>query len=536
MAEQTRSTGHVAPPAEQSAGGPTGPTRSRLQRTFDLIERGGNKVPHPAVIFIWLILLLIVLSHLLYLLGFGATYQTVNPETHLPEQVTTQARSLLTGDGIRFMYSNVVDNFMGFNAIGLVTVVMLGVGVAESSGLIKALIRKLVAVSSPRALTYVLVLVGILSSIAADAGYLVLIPAGAAAFRSVGRNPLAGLAASFAAVAGVFSVNLAVKPIDVILTELTNDATRLVNPNVSISLTANFWFSVASVVVLTIVCGLVSEKIVEPRLGPYEPPAALRERLAVDEGAEVDPAAQSRGLKYSGWALVAVLAVFALLAIPRGAPLRNPETGALIGDSPYMAGLITFVAVTFLVTGAAYGAGARTLEGMAAVVKAMERAVTSLGPLLLLLFFVAQFIALLTYSNIATIASVKLGDVLETAGLGPIPLLVGFVVVSSLLNLVMVGIIPKWAILAPIFVPLLMRLNIKPEAALAAYRVSDSPFNLVSPVQPYFPLIVSFAARYQPRAGIGTVIAIMLPYLVIIQVVWIVLLLAWQALGLPWGF
>jgi aminobenzoyl-glutamate transport protein len=536
MAEQTRPTGHVAAPAEQSAGAATGSPKSRLQRTFDVVERMGNKVPHPAVIFIWLSLILIVLSHLLYLLGVAATYQAINPDTHQPEQATTQARSLLTGDGLRFIYTNVVDNFMSFNAIGLVVVVMLGVGVAESSGLIKALIRKLVAISSPRALTYVLVLVGILSSLAADAAYLVLIPGGAAAFLSVGRNPLAGLAASFAAVAGIFSVNLAVKPIDVILTEFTNDAIRLVNPNVSISLTANVWFSVASVVVLTIVCGLVSEKIVEPRLGPYKAPLALREKLADDEGAEVAPADQLRGLKYSSWALVAVLAVFALLAIPPGAPLRNPETGALIGDSPYMAGLITFVALVFLVTGAAYGAGARTVEGMAGVVKAMERAITSLGPLLFLLFFVAQFIALLTYSNIATIASAKLGDVLESAGLGPIPLLVGFVVVSSLLNLVMVGIIPKWAILAPIFVPLLMRLNVQPEAALAAYRVSDSPFNLVSPVMPYFPLIVSFAARYQPSAGIGTIIVIMLPYMVIIQVVWVVLLLVWQLLGLPWGF
>jgi aminobenzoyl-glutamate transport protein len=233
---------------------------------------------------------------------------------------------------------------------------------------------------------------------------------------------------------------------------------------------------------------------------------------------------------------VAVLAVFALLAIPPGAPLRNPETGALIGDSPYMSGLITFVAFVFLVSGAAYGAGARTLDGMAGVVQAMERAVTSLGPLLFLLFFVAQFIALITYSNIATIASAKLGDALETAGLGPIPLLVGFVLMASLLNLVVSGIIPKWAILGPIFVPLLMRLNIHPDAALAAYRVSDSPLNLVSPVMPYFPLIVSYAARYQPNAGIGTVIAMMLPYVVVIQVVWVILLVAWQALGLPWGF
>jgi aminobenzoyl-glutamate transport protein len=522
-------------PAEAAAA-PKGPTKSRLQRVLDVVERVGNKVPHPAVMFIWLTLILIVLSHLLYLMGFSATYEAANADTHRIEQTTSRVQSLLTGDGLRFMYSNVVKNFMSFNAVGLVIVAMLGVGVAESSGLIKALIRKLVAVSSQRTLTYVLVLLGILSSIASDAGYLVLIPAGAAAFLSVGRNPLAGLAAAFAAVAGVFSVNVLIKPIDGILVEFTNDAIRLVDPNRSISLTANFWFSTVSVVLLTIVVGLITEKIVEPRLGPYEPSPELRAKLADEEGVDIAPDAQSRGLKYAGWALLAVLMVFGLLAIPPGAPLRNPETGALLGDSPFMSGLITFVAAAFLVTGAAYGVGARTLKGTAGVAKAMERAVTSLGPLIFLLFFVAQFIAFITYSNIATIASVKVGDALEAAGLGPIPLLVGFIILGMLLNFLFTGIIPKWAILAPIFVPLLMRLGVSPEAVLAAYRVSDSPFNLISPVMPYFPLIVSFAARYQPNAGIGTVIAMMLPYVVIIQVLWIVVLIVWQALGIPWGF
>ena len=536
MNEQTRSTPDEATLAERNASAPTGPTKTRLQRVLDAVERIGNKVPHPAVIFIWLTLILIVLSHLLYLLGFSATFETINPETHQPELVTAEARSLLMGEGVRFMYSSVVNNFMGFNAIGLVVVAMLGVGVAESSGLIKALIRKLVEVSSQRTLTYVLVLMGILSSIASDAGYLVLIPAAPAAFLSVGRHPLAGLAAAFAAVAGLFSVNFLVKPIDGILVEFTNDAIRLVDPNQSITLTSNFWFSVVSVVLLALVCGLVSEKIVEPRLGRYEPSEELRKRLAYEVGADIAPADQSRGLKYASWALVAVLVAFALLVVPPGAPLRNPGTGALIQDSPFMSGLISFVAVTFLVTGAAYGAGARTLEGATGVVKAMENAVTSLGPLLFLLFFVAQFIALITYSNIATIAAVKVGDALVTAGLGPIPLLTGFVILGALMSFVFSGVVPKWAILAPIFVPLLMRLNVKPEAVLAAYRVSDSPFNLVSPVLPYFPMIVAIAARYQPKAGTGTVISIMLPYLVVIQLIWIALLIVWQWLGIPWGF
>ncbi len=510
---------------------PIVPRKSGLEKVLDAVERVGNKVPHPAVIFVMLILAVIVLSHLLYMTGFGATYETINPDTHQPEQVTTTVKSLLTTAGIRFMYADVVKNFMSFNAVGVIIVAMLGVGVAEASGLIKALIRKLVKVAPARALTYILVFVGIVSSIAADAGYLVLIPLAAAAFLSVGRNPLAGLASSFAAVSAIFSVNILIKPLDGILTGITNDAIHLLNPNLSVPLTANFWFSVGSVLMLTVVTGLITDKIVEPRLGTYRPPRDLQvvEQEAGDES-------ESRGLKYATLGLVATLAVFAALTLPSGAPLRNAETGALVGDSPFMNGLIVFIAIAFLVAGAAYGFGAKTMKGSADVIKAMEKAVVGLGGLLFLLFFISQFIALFTYTNIATISAVKMGDILERARLGPIPLLIGFVLVVTVLNLIITGIIPKWAIFAPVFVPLMMRLNIRPEAVLAAYRVGDSPTNAITPMMAYFPLIVGFAAKYQKGAGVGTVVAMMLPYVIVIQLLWMVLLVVWQLLGLPWGF
>ena len=270
---------------------PNVPQKTRLERILDTVERVGNKVPHPAVIFVWLIIAVILLSHLFYLVESKATYDSINPDTHQLEQVTTQAKSLLTAEGIRFMYSGVVQNFMNFNAVGVIIVAMLGVGVAESAGLIKALIRKLVQVAPAWALTYILVFVGISSSIAADAGYLVLIPLAAAAFLSVGRNPLAGLATSFAAVAAMFSVNILIKPLDGILTGITNDAIHLMNPSLSISLTANFWFSVVSVLMLTLVCGLITDKLVEPRLGPYKPPKELLD----EEGATAAGADESRG-------------------------------------------------------------------------------------------------------------------------------------------------------------------------------------------------------------------------------------------------
>jgi aminobenzoyl-glutamate transport protein len=495
---------------------------------LDLIERVGNRVPHPVVIFVMLIGLVVLLSHLLYLAGASVVYQAINPETHALEESTVAARSLLTADGIRFMYTGVVQNFMNFTAVGVIIVAMLGVGVAEAAGLVAALIRKLVLVAPAAALTYILVFVGILSSIAADAGYLVLIPLGAAAYLSVGRHPLAGLAATFAAVAAVFSVNIFVKPLDGILVGITNDAIHILNPNLSISLTSNLWFSIASVVLLTVMVSIVNDRFIEPRLGTYtgEGPATEETGMSAEE---------SRGLKYATLALLGMLAVFALLTLPPGAPLRNPETAAIIGDSPFMNGLIVFIALVFLAAGAAYGVGAGTMKGTVDIVAAMEKAVAGLGGLIFLLFVISQFNALFTYTNMATLAAVNMGDALESAGLGALPLLLGFVAVVVLLDLIMTGAIPKWAIFAPIFVPLLMRLGVDPEAVLAAYRVGDSPMNAVSPLNAYFALIVAFAARYQKDAGVGTVIALMLPHVVVLLLTWPLLLAAWHLLGLPWG-
>jgi aminobenzoyl-glutamate transport protein len=499
-----------------------------MEKLLDTVERVGNKVPHPAVIFVILILIVMLLSHVFYMMGTSVTYESINPETDQAEQVTTAAKSLLTGDGIRFMYENVVRNFMDFNAVGVIIVAMLGVGVADAAGLISALIRKLVQVAPRKALTYILVFVGIVSSIAADAGYLVLIPLGAAAFLSLRRHPLAGLAASFAGVAAVFTVNILIKPLDGILTGITNDAIHLLNPALSIELTANFWFSVVSVLMLTVVVAVVTDKMVEPRLGVYrgEMPAETGGALSPDE---------SRGLRYTGWTMAAVLVFFAILSIPRGAVLRNPETGALIGNSPFMNGLIVFITIVFLAAGVAYGIGARTIKSLVDITKAMEKAIAGLGSLIFLLFIISQFLAIFNYSNMATLAAVKVGDALEHAGFGPIPLLLGFVFVTLALDVIMTGAIPKWAIFAPIFVPLLMRLQVRPEAVLAAYRVGDGPVNAISPLNAYFALIVTFAQKYQKNAGVGTLVALMLPYVVIVSIVWIVLLVAWQMLGLPWG-
>lgn len=535
---------------------PADASMSGMQKFLGIVEKVGNKVPHPAVIFLLLLGAVIVLSQVLHMTGTTVTYEVIVPQA-TPEVVenddpmyegmgaplglgaideqqtvmetrTASARSLLTVEGVRFMYTSLIPNFMAFTAVGLIIVAMLGVGVAEESGLIKALIRKLVVIAPPKLLVYIMVFVGILSSIAADAGYLVLIPLAGAAFLSVGRHPLAGLAAGFAAVAGAFTVNMLIKPLDAVLVEFTNDAIGLVDPDKSIGLASNLWFSVVSVLFLTVVIAVITERVIEPRLGKYEGerPEGEDSSLSADE---------KRGLKFAAFGLLGVLGFFALLSLPSGAPLRDAQTGALIGNTPFMNGLIAFIASVFLVSGFAYGIGAGTMKKGTDVIKAMEKAVSTLGSLIFLLFIIAQFIAFFNYSNMATILAVSLSNALTGADVGPLWLLLGFIVVVVLLDFLITGAIAKWAIFAPIFVPLLMRLGVEPESVLAAYRVADSPINMITPLNAYFALVVVFCQKYDKTAGVGTVVALMLPFVVVLLVLWTLLFVVWQIFGLPWG-
>jgi aminobenzoyl-glutamate transport protein len=509
------------------------PSKTAMQKILDAVERIGNSVPHPVVIFLILIAAVMVLSHILYLIGASVSYQVINPETHKVETATTAANSLMTAEGIRHIYTRIVPNFLGFSAVGLLIIAMIGVGVAEEAGLVNALIRKLVAVSPRWALIYILAFVGILSSIASDAGYLVLIPLAGTAFLSIGRHPLAGIALGFAGVASAFNINMIVKPLDAVLTEITNDAIHMVNPTLSIDLTANLLFSMASVVLLTIVIALVSERIIEPRLGKYQGEESTA-NVPVQQSAEMT-VEETRGLRYAALGLLAVVVFFGLLTIPSGAPLRNPQTGILIGNSPFMNGLITLIMVLFLATGVAYGIGAKTINKVSDVIAAMTKAVAGLGGTILLFVVISQFVDYFNYSNIPTLMAVTMADVLKNANIGSLWLLLAFIVVVTILNLFFTPAIAKWAIFAPVFVPLFVQLAVDPSAVLAAYRVGDSPTNAITPLNAYFALVVGFAQKYDKNAGVGTVVALMLPYVIWITLIWTVFFAAWYLFGLPWG-
>jgi aminobenzoyl-glutamate transport protein len=508
------------PPAESRKSGP--------QRLLDFVEKLGNKVPHPAVLFVLLIAAVVVLSYLLQRIGTSATYQRVNPQTHEIESVTTTVNSLLSADGIRFIFTSVVPNFINFGPVGIILVAMIGVGLAERSGLIGALIHKIVAVAPESTITAIVITLGVLSSIASDAGYLVLIPLGAVAFHSLKRNPLAGLAAAFAGVAAAFGANFLVKPIDGILAEMTNDAIHVVEPGRSIDLMSNFYFGVASSLVLIVVCTIISSWVVEPLLGKYQ------DESPQDEGQSVT-ANETKGLKYAFVVLAGFVLVVCLLTLPANAPLRNPETGSIIGHSPFMDSLVFLITLAFFATGLAYGLGAKTINRAQDAIDAITKTLSDLGGLLFLFFVISQFVAYFNFSNMGTILAVRLADSLKDANLNSVTLLLAFIFIGLLMSIPVPNILPKWAILAPVFVPLFLKLGIAPQVVLAAYRVSDSPPNVINPLLPHFALVVGFAQRWQKDAGVGTVVAMMLPYAAATFFAWTILFFAWYLLGLPFG-
>ena len=528
-----------------------------VERMLAGIERAGNKVPDPAILFMVLILGVVLLSQALDWANVSVVSTVADPETSLAitqgtdtggysladgrsdkthlEEETVSVKGLLTIEGVRFMFTSFVPNFLGFAAVGVILVAMIGVGIAELSGLIGALIRRLVAISSEGLVVYIIVFVGILSSVAADAGYLVLIPLAATAFASIGKHPLAGIAAGFAAVSAAFGINVLITPADAVNTDIANEASALVSNAATIDVTANLFFGIGSTILLTIVIALITTKIIEPRLGEWKREDAEAGQLEREEGPDIDPKLEQKGLRHSGYALLGVLVVVLALTLPHGAPLRNPETGDIIGDSPLMTSLIVIISAAFLAAGLAFGRAVGTIKTSKDALGMITKSWATLASLLFLFLLIAQFIAYFDYSNIARVIAISLGDALESMNLSDILLLFGVIVVTTIVNFLIPAKIAKWAILAPIFVPLMLRLGVSPQSVLAAYRVGDSPTNVLTPLMPYFPLMVVFAAKYQKDSGIGTVIALMIPYALVIAVIWTIFFLAWYALGIPLG-
>ena len=476
-------------------------------------------MPHPATLFAILAVVIIIVSGIASTLGLEVTHPGTGE--------LVRPVSLLTVDGLHRILTEMVTNFSGIDPLGVVLVSMLGIGVMEASGLIAAALRLLVLSAPRRLLTFVIVFAGVLSNTASEIGYVLLVPLGGIIFLGAGRHPIAGIAAAFAGVSGGYSANLLLGTVDPLLAGLSEEAARIVDDGYRVNPAANYFFMVVSTFVVSATGTWVTERIVIPRLGEYQGEEKQSKIEALSEE-------EWRGLRFAAAAFVLVGAWVLWGTVPPDGFLRTPETGSLL-RSPFLSGIVAFIFLGGTAVGVSYGVGSGKFRSDTDVMDGMGKTVSTLGSYLVLVFFAAQFVAYFNWTNLGLIFAVKGAETLQASGLGGIPLMLAFVVLSSIINLFMGSASAKWAVMAPVFVPMFMLLGYTPELTQTAYRIGDSSSNIISPMMSYFALIVAFFERYDKKSGIGTVIATMLPYTVVFMLVWSVVLVVWMLLGLPVG-
>lgn len=493
----------------------------KLHTVLLRVERFGNALPHPATLFLLLTALVMVLSWVLSAFGVSV----VHPLNHSEVRVD----NLLSQANLHKLLTSLVTNFTGFAPLGTVLVAMLGIAIAEGSGLISTALRALLLRAPERLVTLIVVFSGMLSHVASDAGYVLVIPLGAMVFAAAGRHPLAGLAAAFAGVSGGFSANVLLGPLDPMLAGLTQEAARLVDPSVIVSPAANYYFMAASTVLIALVAAWITEHWIEPHLGQPElqdmAPLSM-ERLSARE---------KKALHLTAIALLAFVLVIVAGLLPESGFLRNPQNPDIM-QSPVLTHIVAVIFLAGAWAGLVYGFAAGTFRNDKDVVRAMETTMASMGLYIVLAFFTAQFIACFAWSNLGLVSAVSGAQWLRALDVGVIPLMIGLILFTVVLDLFIGSASAKWAVMASIFVPMFMLAGFPPELTQAAYRIGDSVANIVTPLMPYFPLVVAFAQKYDRNAGIGTLIALMLPYSMMFLLAWTCLLVVWVGLGWPLGF
>lgn len=487
-------------------------------RIMKSIERIGNALPHPAALFGIFALVTLLFSAI----GHWLDWTGVNPATGESIQVI----NLISKEGLHKILLGMVENYTGFAPLGIVMVALLGIGIAESSGLIKAAINALLIKAPLNSITFMVVLTGILSNVASDLGYILIIPMAGVIFHSLGRHPIAGMSAAFAGVSGGFSANLFIGTIDPLLAGLSTEAARIIDPDYYVMPTANYYFMAVSTFVIAIAGTWVTKTFVEPQLGKYTGSVEKEEikNLAKQE---------IKGLKWAGFTFLFFMALMAWGLVPSHGFLRGADNMVL--HSPVFKG---FIAVLFIVAGSCgviYGYIAGTFKKHDDVISGMNTSFKSLISFLVLVFFAAQFVAWFKWSNLGFLIAVKGADWLQSANLGLIPLVIMFTLLSGFINLFMGSASAKWAIMGPVFIPMFMLLGYSPELSQAVFRIGDSVTNIISPMMSYFALIIVYYQKYDAKAGIGTIMATMLPYTITFYIFWTLLLIVWILLEIPLG-
>ena len=508
------------------------PRRSFLIRFLDAVERIGNRLPDPALLFLGLMLVVWVVSALLSNVQFAE----LDPRNGQPIQV----KNLLAGASLTGFMAEMVKTFVNFPPLGVVLVAMLGLGVAEHTGFINAALRAMLSVTPKALLTPVLIAVGVLSHIAVDAGYVLVIPLGAVIFYAAGRHPLAGIAAAFAGVSGGFSATFFVpSSLDPLLAGLTQAAARVIDPAIVVNPLNNYFFTTTSTFMIIAVGWFLTDKVIEPRLRdtPVDgDPAQLPQAL------EAMTPAERRGLWFAVLAMLIAAAVFVLTLVPADSPWRAPAdapggvAGQLaVAQAPVMQSIVALIFIFFLIPGVVYGIASGSVKTHRDIIAGMSKSMSGMGYYIVMAFFCAQFIYAFGQSNLGALIAVKGAETLKSMQLPMGLTLFGIILLTASVNLMVGSASAKWGLIGPVMVPMLMQLGVSPDLTQAAYRVGDSTTNIITPLMPYFPLIVVFCQRYVKGTGIGTLVALMLPYSLTLLVTWTLLLMAYWGLGLPLG-
>lgn len=492
-------------------------------RFLNIVEKIGNKLPHPFILFLYLAVILMIVSAVVNWFDVSVVHPTTE------EKIV--ANSLLSKEGVLYMLSSMLDNFTGFAPFGLVIVMMFGIGLAQKVGFFETFMKKTIIGAPKGFITYTIIFIGVLGNIASDAAMIIIPPLAGMVYYAIGRHPLAGMAAAFAGVGIGFTANFLIAGTDALLSGITTEAAQIIIPEYTVTPVDNWFFMSASVFMLVIVGAFVTDKIVEPRLGTFDPKYAdqslIKEKIS-------DPTSQEvKGLRNAVIAGVLYLLLLAALVIPANGFLRSDE-GTII-PSPFISNIIPIILIMFILVAVVYGKTAGTIKKSADVPILMGEAMKDMSGYIVLIFAAAQFISYFNWTNLSTITAISSSSMLQNANFTGMGFVVCFILLVTMINLVISSGSAQWALMAPVFVPLFMLLNYDPAFAQLAYRIGDSTTNNISPVNPYVIMVLGFMKRYDSRFGFGSIISLMLPYTLIILVIWIVMFVVWNLVGIPIG-
>lgn len=484
------------------------------------VERVGNKIPHPFILFLWLIGIVALVSFALNKMGVSQ----INPTN----DEAVAVKNLLSGEGINFALSTMVKNFSGFAPLGLILTMTLGLGLAEEVGFMSSLMRKTMLGAPTTLVTLAVALIGICGNIASDAAIVIIPPLAAMIFLSLGRNPIAGIALGYAATTGGFSANLLPAGTDALLQGITNEASKIVGAP-EIPILANWYIMIVSTFILVVITTIMSEKYLEPRLGAYTGDKQIEAQKVTPE--------ENAALKAAGIGALIYIAILAVLLIPKSSFLRHPETGKILSGSPFMSGIIPILLFLFLVTAIPYGVKIGRIKSSGDVPAVMTKSMNTMSSFIVLAFIIGQFIAYFNWTNLGQVIAIAGSNLLKGIGFTGIGLFIGYVILCAFVNLFIGSGSAKWAILAPIFVPMFFLLNYHPAWTQFLYRTGDSATNIISPLFTYFPIILAYMNEYDEEAGVGTLLSLMIPYSMVMLAAWLVLGFVWYIFlpGVPLG-